>query len=148
MKLQDQVTNLELSRKLKKLGVEQESLFSWVREKITDKWKLQPNIEWLDFFGRPPVRLKIIDRYFAYSVAELGEMLPHFIKIKKIRYQLFISVALGEMNNPNSSRQWFVVYSNEKDYSDNAPIKFMMCYNLADSLTKMLIYLLENGLIK
>ena len=31
MKLENQVTNLELSRKLKELGVKQESLFWWVR---------------------------------------------------------------------------------------------------------------------
>lgn len=36
MNLEQQVTNLELSKKLKSLGVKQESLFWWVRE-MTNK---------------------------------------------------------------------------------------------------------------
>lgn len=143
MKLQDQVTNLELSRKLKKLGVKQESVWYWQVYRDGDIFLLSSkDVE--GFVGRDA----FCDYYSAYTCSELGEMLPHFIRIKKIKYQLFESVALGEMNNPSSKKQWFIVYANEEDYHDNAPIKFMMCYSEANARAKMLIYLLENGLTK
>ena len=40
MKLEQQVCNLELAKKLKELGVKQESLWYWVHNKIKDDWKL------------------------------------------------------------------------------------------------------------
>ena len=139
------VTSLELSQKLEKLGVKQESEFMWVKYEF---WK-EPKIWASDLASE----LKIIclsgKREYTYSAflsGELGEMLPHFIKIKDTKYQLFVSVALGETDNPNSNRQWFVVYSDENDYSNNAPIKFMMKHNLAEAMGKMLCYLIENDL--
>ncbi len=44
-------------------------------------------------------------------------------------------------------KQWFVVYANEEDYHDNAPIKIWMCHNEADARAKMLCYLLQNKLL-
>lgn len=131
MKLEQQVCSLELAKKLKELGVKQESLFMWAPSKngygMEIRLKRKISFERSEFV------------YSAYTVAELGEMLPQILKIKKIKYQLFVSVAVD--------KQWFVVYANEKDYSDNAPIKFMMCHNEADARAKMLVYLYENKLI-
>ena len=80
MKLQDQVLNLELAKRMKELGFEQESYFYFKRT--------------IDFSDYESEQLKIGDSYdlcydesefcehssdnkiSAYTVAELGEMLP------------------------------------------------------------------------
>lgn len=63
MKLEDQLTNLELSKRLKELKVKQESLFVWVVD--TKK----PYVELSN-----QVYTNIV--ISAFTVAELGEMLP------------------------------------------------------------------------
>jgi hypothetical protein len=65
MKLENQVTNLELSKRLKELGVKQESLFYW--KEYDGRW-------WLDYCGKPWDEFK--DRWAsAFTVAELGEII-------------------------------------------------------------------------
>lgn len=77
MKIEEQVCSLELAKKLKSLNVKQESLYYWwqhcnkvhqgyEKEKPEYKWVLQPY-----FKG-----LAIDNAYSAFTVAELGEMLP------------------------------------------------------------------------
>ncbi len=139
MKLEQQVCSLEIAKKLKDLGMKQESLFWWgsgidgaeILKRDSDfnlgAYPLKYNGSWKGVFS-------------AFTVAELGEMLPQTIKIKKVKYQLFVSVAMD--------KQWFVVYANENDYEDNAPFPFMMCHSEADARGKMMIYLLENKLIE
>ncbi len=72
MKLEDQVCSLELSKRLKKLGVKQESLWDWAD--YDGDWKLYPR----DYHPED------ITHYSAFTVAELGEILPlgidHFKK--------------------------------------------------------------------
>ena len=64
MELSKQVTNLELSKKLKELGVKQKSYFFWY---LFDDgtWDIDPEV-----FGKWG-----IDKVSAFTVAELGEML-------------------------------------------------------------------------
>lgn len=69
MKLENQVTSLELSRKLKELGVEQVGLWVW-HNKIGGGYKLKANE-----FSPSTIH--------AYTVAELGEMLPRYVDTKK-----------------------------------------------------------------
>lgn len=74
--LEQQLTNLELSKKMRELGFPQESLFYWgiwnegEPTLVTDSWALderrQANYNY--FF------------YSAYTVAELGEFLKPWIK--------------------------------------------------------------------
>ena len=128
MELQQQVTSQEISIKMKDLGITEPSIFYRDYRGSKDN-EIEMNKE--PYFNP--------DNVNAYTVAELGEMLPQILKIKGIKYQLFISVGLD--------KQWFVVYANEKDYHDNAPIKFMMCHHEADARAKMLIYLKENNLL-
>lgn len=110
MKLEQQVTNLELSKKLKELGVKQESLFYWgntIGQLDQDCWRVY-------FFKDDDVSMEYVS---AFTVAELGEML----KWKSLmifglpeHYADFISDTISE----------------------------------ADFRAKMLIYLIENNLIK
>ena len=84
MKLENQVTNLELSKCLEKLGVKQESLFWWTQEEtptnsnMHEYGYLQKDMRWLCMYGQRS-RLsgsRIYQEYSAFTVAELGEMLP------------------------------------------------------------------------
>ena len=95
MELTKQVTSLELSKKLKELGVKQESLFWWhgKEEWVNKKSKtisgdictvkiLDAKLHWS--IGRcrnesPDCK----ENYHAYTVAELGELLPRSCRTQK-----------------------------------------------------------------
>lgn len=74
MKLEDQVISLELAKRMKELGFKQESIFSWY---YIDVPLLYSGPE-IGYFGSnlPSDASEI---YAAYTVAELGEMLPEGI---------------------------------------------------------------------
>ncbi len=63
MKLENQVCSLELAKKLKGLGIKQESLFQWSWD--NEDYRLVYNKPHLDLFA-------------AFTVAELGEMLSKY----------------------------------------------------------------------
>jgi len=66
MILENQVVSLELAKKLKELGVKQESLFYWVIPAWAGMTKLE--------YKHPEAGYKCC--LSAFTVAELGEMLP------------------------------------------------------------------------
>lgn len=129
MELSKQITNKEISQRLKELGVKQESLYNWAKDFDTSMqgWQLT-------------TLSQVEDRemYSAFTVAELGEMLPTDIKIKKRTYWL---------NTARMSHGWSVGYVSRKgDYylmNEHESIEVTE----ADARGKMLIYLLENHLI-
>ena len=65
MNLEDQVCSLELAKKLKELGVKQESIFWWIE--FVNGWELR-----FATFKVPTLN----DVISAFTVAELGEGLP------------------------------------------------------------------------
>src|SRR5947208_16869171 len=75
MNLNDYVCSLELSKRLKELGVKQDSLFVWISIintgfdfiKLKEEW--EPNSKEVGAFN-----------YSAFTVAELGNLLPFNIK--------------------------------------------------------------------
>src|SRR5437868_5642219 len=82
MKLEDQVTNLELSKRLKELGVKQESLFWWEFYISGDpELKRAGEQECIEGESEPWYPSK--DCISAFTVAELGEMLPKNIEDKE-----------------------------------------------------------------
>lgn len=128
MKLEDQVVSLELAKKLKTLGVKQESMFDWIEWK-EGKSKLIYN----DMEHNYDASIKL-SFYSAFTVAELGEMLPkHAGSYKK--------------------EDEYVAFSDWKEYAwyidgGNAPKLVIETANTeADARAKMLIYLLENKII-
>ena len=114
MKLENQFVSLKLAKRLKELGVKQESLWNWLE--ASDGARLMRN----------PVADTY--RYFyqcaAFTVAELGEMLPPL----------------------TSSFQ----YPHHEGYSctrsDPSRMTTFTADTEADARAKMLIYLLENKL--
>lgn len=110
MKLEEQVVSLELSKKLRELGVKQESLFYW---------KIEEDEPYIVMHNS---RYKIGHTISAFTVAELGEMLP-----EKVCWRGYT----------NYDGKWSFEFGDFKAQSETE----------AESRAKMLIYLIENNLI-
>jgi len=122
MELEKQVCSLELAKKLKELGVKQESVFWWFRGG-DNNYKL--------YHTKTPNRYTQKTLSFncaAFTVAELGEMWPVGCYTMKI-----------ETNN--SSYPWCGHIPREENYMGGYDTE-------ADARAKCLIYLLEQGIIK
>ena len=136
MKLKNQVCNLELAQKLKSLGVKQKSIFHWHDDGSTDK-------PYISFEYRGSV-----DSIWcsAFTVAELGEMLP---EREETDYRVsFINIHKNKTSNGNGT--WtvkFVWRTLENQHAANDAKYITYDNNLADALAKMLVRLLENHLI-
>lgn len=136
MPIEDQVCSLPLAKRLKELGVKQESHFYYSSDEF---WRLGQtgkkvwNISVLDFKqGSNAVS--------AFTVAELGEELPRRVKDKGGKfYELKMSAY--------SDGIWVVIYTRRPEFSDPD-----LCWTTdvkeADSRAKMRIYLIEKGLVK
>lgn len=130
MKLEQQVTSLEISKKLKELGIKQKSLFSYCQH--------IDNPDGGEFFqlelSEDDCDLSV-DGVSAFTAAELGEILPAMINNQKD----FLYVWKDDAD------RWRV------DYTQWGMQK--MAYmiekedTLANAMGKMLIYLLENNLL-
>ena len=123
MELKNQLTSLELSKQLKDLGVKQESIFGWEIYDSGAQLKYKKDDRYKDYTN-----------YAAFTVAELGEMLPYEFVIANLSYRLGISKDMG----------WEVEYKeingNETfgEYDDQ----------LVNAMAGMLIYLLKGKLIE
>lgn len=123
MKLEQQVVSLELAQKLKKLGVKQESYFGWVRTgENNQEWKVEAS------FGHG---------YSAFTVAELGQMLPSYIRHDTYD-QLYMYCYKDDAN------MWRVTYTK---WGMMKEFEIEKQDTEADARAKMLVYLLENELI-
>lgn len=76
MKLEEQVCSLELAKRLKELGVKQNALWGWVKPAKTREWRIEPT--GLYFNENHIIRQGWVGKhvYDAFTVGELGEMLP------------------------------------------------------------------------
>lgn len=127
MKLEDQVCSLDQAKKLKELGIKQESLFLWVKRHGC-------SIEYLAYINA----IEISDfEYFysAFTVAELGKMLPRSIIFECKFYFLNNDFYLDGTSS--------IYYSNDF----YTPFDVTGSDNEAYARSKMLICLLENKII-
>ena len=121
MKLQDQLTSLAPSKKLKKLGVKQDSLWYWKFTKYP-----KGGGEWnLGRIGKTtPLPEHMIS---AFTAAELGEMLPDYeVDCYKEKGEWRCGTYMGKK------------LSEPENYWDKTE---------ANARAKMLIYLIENKLL-
>lgn len=118
VKLENQVCSLELSRRLKELGVKQESLFYWVNCKSGAKIYFEGQIDYITAFI-----IEESELFSAYTVAELAEILPVMVQ----SYKSF-------------KEHWECVY-------DPLEIGFVEKTE-ADTRAKMLIHFLKNKLME
>lgn len=136
MKLEQQVVSLELAKKLKELGVKQESLFWWYRRGhyFFQTEEIQPSESELTD-EKPPYSFPYEVVASAFTVAELGEMLPQRAEIETFKSYVFGTKEL----------RWRVVLT----FKDGEEIEMPMDLSdtEADARAKMLIHLIENNLI-
>lgn len=127
MELQKQVSSLELSKKLKELGVPQDSLFWWSEcvnydfDKTGD-WEILQDVNCDGVIS-------------AFTVAELGEMLQSPISCKGFNSCIIKSFKIDD------------IYVSAVYNLDGKHIIWIEADTEADARAKMLIYLLENKLI-
>lgn len=154
MTLEQQVCNLQLAKKLKELGVKQESLFVWYQSNhsimLADKDKLfwycahrDNNSTWNT------------EKLSAFTAAELLDMMPGRNKRWDIDgkwsndwwLRIDQSWAARDKRRADGKMQntWKVDYVND----DDTPLRDEMSFgeNLADQVAELLIYLLEKGLL-
>lgn len=147
MSIETHVTSLELSKRLKELGVEQSALFGWYNRQKTDGiggyvdnfevYLIDEEIVWYE-----------VPLCSAYLASELGDMLPSEIETEHNIFFLEIDKVGME--------KWGVVYRNKKLLGGEiSKARFMHSETLhgviadteAEARGKMLVYLLEQGLI-
>lgn len=127
MKLEQQVISLDIAKRLKELGVKQESLFYWLtyRQFKDEDFNLS--------FGND-IGLLSDFSISAFTVAELGEMLPYQIEGNWLWIQKRVPIQGG----------WSIAYS-------KGVLTKQLSYESddteADARGKMLIYLIENNLL-
>jgi len=115
--IEDQVCSLELAKRLKELGMKQYSLWYW----FTDSHFEVARVKRHDEIPYPLMKRRQAV-YSAYTIAELGEMLPSVL----IKYDWHV--------------QHRVIYKNFTHIT--------LADTETDARGKMLIYLLENGVIR
>ena len=134
MKLENQVCSLELAKKLKELGVSQESLWMWVKWEFWEKSRIiLSDLE--KSFNTACLSGKREDSYAAFTVAELGELLPYDFSTHK---------CIGHPPAWECSNDELEWHSNPKK---GIYREAMHSKTEADTRAKMLIYLIENKLI-
>ena len=151
MKLKDQVCSFKLAKKLKKLRVKQDSLFYWV-----DETKLKRGWTILRKGNLAPSNVKQIS---AFTVAELGEMLPEGIKatmshlIPKYKHENGEEISFYlYMKKQMRYKGWTYYYVEEFNHEGNGVqinnSSGNYDKNEANARAKMFVYLLENKLLR
>jgi hypothetical protein len=125
MNLKDQVCSLELAIKLKDFGVEQSSLFYWVKRNST--WRIE--MAEADHEVQA-LRADNEEVYSAFTVGELGGVLP-----KEFYYSIGIAL---------DGDHFMMCYS---DPQREEKLKMLIRSREVTVRAEMLIYLLENELI-
>ena len=148
MNLEMQVCSLELSKKLKALGVKQDSLFYYQNNPYNDGQDcIDIMIKELSSENGENVIINTESeneynpKYSAFTASELGEMLPISIYLKDKRKELIFF---------KHSKDHSVFYRNLKEvhYTDETFCCGEHDKTEANARAKMLIYLIENKLIE
>jgi len=136
IELKHQVSNLELSIKLRDLGVNQTSMYMWAEDiMINPALKLKKDIRIYHESHGQFAHLKRIAS--AYTVAELGEMLPDC-------YDHNGDITLNISKEYNTGKYiWYIDYG-----EDCSIIKETKDITEANARAKMLIWLIENNKVK
>ena len=156
MNIESQVTSLELSKRLKELGIENDSLFYYCNIDGEGKYYIyysEQMPEEFEYEGDPIA---------AFNVAELLSLLPNRITLPEgepynsFRFRMEKSLHVKGMDEPSTlivSYLYIVNYvcdtiSNETKWVFNQLTNNISDENPSNALALMLICLYENGLIK
>jgi len=136
MNIEAQVISLELAKEMATLGFKQDSLWWWVHPWQRNKFIERKN-RWI-VTDRPLSRGK----YAAYTVAELGAVLPERILVGVQLSTYYLSIT--KMVYPNCD-EWHVKYRNEGIYDTHCVFK--ECTQ-ADACAQACIWLRKGGIIR
>lgn len=139
MDLEKQICGIELAKKLRELGVKQESIFwHWATDVEED------GLTWWTVSEKEPRRGKKVrelstPRHYrgkvsAFTIAELGEMLPGAFQSGKRPYE-----------GASPKEHLYECWPYEPVHGKNIPTQTALTE--ADARAKMLIYLIENKLV-
>lgn len=135
MKKEEQVCTLDQGKKLEELGVKADAIFFWYRgfSNVNGPAGTLVTKEWCD---ERCVQNAI---YPAYTVAELGEMLPHTLFGEKM---LIVSAPSEE-----TEYLWCAMYVDVTEALSEVKEHWADGDTMAEALAQLLIYLLTNKLI-
>lgn len=124
MRLEDQVCSLELAKRLKELGVKQESNFWWAisKDRPGDGWFFCHPIHWKH-------HAHLYEGISAFTVAELGEILSK------------------RWNPISSALDGLPIFNGEWCWYDEGILRVKEKTE-ADARAKMICHLIEQGLMK
>ncbi len=143
---------------MKELGVKQSSLFWWIGKKNVDIAAF--GIMYLhEFHDLEEDTLDQYDYYSAFTVAELGEMLPNTVQTINgepfDNYRILIQKFYTVDEKLNKTNNFIINYECDSTEAtgQNAWLRRKLTNNIFDSneanaRAKMLVYLIENGLYK
>lgn len=144
MKLEDQVCSLELAKRLKYLGVKQESFFFWTE--IEGKKFLNSAHGYTcqvskEFKGR----ISKENDTSAFTVAELGDMLPTNIPDCPVTGKDY-----GCLKMLKAQEGFILGYNKSTSITASKEVFIPMATDLkeTDARAKMLIHLIEKGIVK
>ena len=143
---EQQVVSLELSKKLKELGVPQESQFYW--EVPQDQRRVHHGVIPIvnELPGKGNVRSRFFFYYSALTAAELRELLPPSIPLYQDSLENADLRITREYNSTTKTiNEWCCWY--KRSDNGSALIEQFGGSSQTDALAKMLIYLLENRLL-
>ena len=140
MSIEQHVTSLELSKKLKELGVKKESVFYYASGYVvTNRAQHYYRDELMNYGCGCCEERSGYDKddvCSAYLASELGDMLPRLIH--KNERGFLISICKSIDND------WIIKYDTYTDFK----LKITIDKTEADARAEMLIYLIENGHLK
>lgn len=148
MKLEEQICSLELAKKLKELGIKQESHFKWVQVYHPEHGIGAPHIQWdvtEDYNDTLIHNDWKMTSWSAFTVAELGELLPESININNKDNDIIFEKVTFKTTN-----KCHYICSLVEDGGYHADFVEYECSdtNEANARAKMLIYLIEIGHVK
>lgn len=155
MKLENQVTSLELSQKLKELGFPQESLFYWGRQRHQEGRKKASDTEWgawhiAQSFCAEEDSTSQLEKCSAYLASELGEMLPGRIWASVVKREgcNLARTSFCLRFKKTTPGGWRVAYYRKtKRTKEKWLLQNYSCETMSDTFAQMLIYLKENNLL-
>jgi len=142
--LEKQVVSLELAKRLKELGAPQDSLYCHMQS----MGRLKDGV--LSSVDAHCIRSMTVgtkgegELFAAYTVAELGELLPYAVKKEGELYFIHQTPCVGGHNYDSERFCFEFTYTSIKGEAITLPIQEK---TEADARAKMLIYLLKQKLI-
>lgn len=134
MELKEQVVSLELAKKLKELGVKQKSLIFYAKSP-ENKFRLYPL--YIDPSDSDVVKISDKEKeYAAFTIAELWDKLPSFLKVEEHGY---VNLQMSKLDDGRTK----VMYLSITD-----PVWTHIASKAADACASALAHLLESNLIQ